>query len=140
MVKEESKETEERLLRQLREVQADRNACLEAACRADNLLTRFGDDKLIGAESGNTSSPREKARALEDLAARLNTCTKSKGYVSRATTALDGITAAGTTLLKLKGQEARTGTATQTSPTAGVPSGRFAKLFEDIHVDHPKSL
>ncbi len=139
VVKEESKETEERLLRQLKEVQADRNTCLEAACRADNLLSRFGDDRLLGTDSGKASSPREKARAMEDLQARLVACTKDRSHVSRATTALDGITAAGTTM-KLKGREARSG-ATQTSPTASTASGRFAQLFQDIHaLEHPHSL
>lgn len=141
VVKEESREAEERLLRQVREVQADRNSCLEAACRADKLLSRFGDDKLLGTEYGKASSPREKARALEDLHARLTACTRDRSFVDRATTALDGITSAGTTLLKMKGQEARRGTgATQTSPSS-ITSGKFAQLFQDIHaLDHPKLL
>ncbi len=140
VVKEESKETEDRLLRQLKEVQADRNICLEAACRADNVLSRFGDEKLLGSDCGRASSPREKARALEDLQARLSACTKDRGYVDRATTALDGITAAGTSMLKLKGREARSGTGAQTSPAASTASGRFAQLFQDIHaLQHPHS-
>ena len=143
VVKEESKATEERLMRQLREVQTDRNTCLEAACRADKLLYRFGDDQLLGSDSGKASSPREKARALEDLHARLNACTRDRQFVDRATTALDGITAAGTNMLKMKGREARSGTgamAAQTSPTS-TPTGRFAQLFQDIHaLEHPKSL
>ncbi|DBA90432.1 TPA: hypothetical protein ACH3X1_003703 [Trebouxia sp. C0004] len=140
VVKEESKETEDRLLRQLKEVQADRNICLEAACRADNVLSRFGDEKLLGSDCGRASSPREKARALEDLQARLSACSENKGYVDRATTALDGITAAGTSMLKLKGREARSGTGAQTSPAASTASGRFAQLFQDIHaLQHPHS-
>ena len=106
-------------MRQLREVQTDRNTCLEAACRADKLLSRFGDDKLLGTESGKASSPKEKARALEDLHARLESCVKDRGFVDRATTALDGITAAGTTMLKMKAREARSRTeATQTASPA----------------------
>ena len=140
VVNEESRETEDRLLRQLKEVQTDRNTCLEAACRADNLLSRFGDDKLLGTECGKASSPREKARALEDLQARLATCTKDRSHVDRATAALDGITAAGTTMLKLKSREARGGAAAQTSP-ASTASGRFAQLFHDIHaLEHPHSM
>lgn len=143
MVKEESREKEDRIVRQLKEAQADRNTCLEAACRADNLLSRFGDDKLFGADSGRAFSPREKARVLEDLQARLAACTKDRSYVDRATTALDGITAAGTSMLKLKGREARSGAGAQTMPTAGhsTASGRFAQLFQDIHaLEHPHSL
>ncbi|DBA93908.1 TPA: hypothetical protein ACH3X3_013946 [Trebouxia sp. C0006] len=140
VVKEESKETEGRLLRQLKEVQADRNICLEAACRADNVLSRFGDEKLLGFDCGRASSPREKARALEDLQARLSACTKDRGYVDRATTALDGIAAAGTSMLKLKGREARSGTSAQASPAASTASGRFAQLFQDMHaLQHPHS-
>lgn len=142
VAKEESKEAEDRLMRQLREVQTDRNACLEAACRADNLLSRFGDDTLLGTESGKVSSPREKARALEDLHARLSTCVKERSFVDRATTALDGVTAAGTTMLKMKGREARNGTGvTQNSSPTSTASGRFAQLFQDMHVfEHPKAL
>jgi len=143
VVKEESKETEGRLLRQLKEVQADRNICLEAACRADNVLSRFGDEKLLGSDCGRASSPREKARALEDLQARLSACTKDRGYVDRATSALDGIAAAGTSMLKLKGREARSAPVplrASVSPAASTASGRFAQLFQDIHaLQHPHS-
>lgn len=140
-MKEESRETEERLLRQLREVQTDRNTCLEAACRADNLLSRFGDAELLGTESGRASSPREKARALEDLHARLNTHVKDRNFVDRATTALDGITAAGTTMLKMKGREARGGTGAIHTASQATASGRFAQLFQDNHAcEHPKAL
>lgn len=126
-------------MRQLREVQTDRNTCLEAACRADNLLSRFGDDTLLGTES---SKARDKARALEDLHARLSTCVKDRSFVDRATTALDGITAAGTTILKMKGREARSGTgATQIASPTSTASGRFAQLFQDTHAfKHPKAL
>ena len=142
MAKKESKETEDRLMRQLREVQTDRNACLEAACRADNLLSRFGDDTLVGTQTGRAKSPREKARAIEDLHARLSTCVKDRSFVDRATTALDGITAAGTTLLKMKGREARCGTGVMPNASPpGTASGRFAQLFQDIHpFDHPKAM
>ena len=142
VVKEESKEIEDKLGRQLREVQTDRNTCLEAACRADNLLSHFGDDKLLGTGSGKASSPREKARALEDLHARLDTCVKDRSFVDRATTALDGIAAAGTTMLKMKGREARSVTgAMQTASSTCIASGRFAQLFQDIHaLEHPKAL
>ena len=141
VVKEESRETEDRLMRQLREVQTDRNLCLEAACGADKLLSRFGDDRLLGTESGKANSPREKARALEDLHARLNTCDKDRSFVNRATTALDGITAAGTTMLKIKGREARSGTGAMQTACPAAAAGRFAQLFQDIPAfEHRKAL
>lgn len=140
-MKEESRETEDRLTSQLREVQTDRNTCLEAACRSDKLLSCFGGDKLLGMESGKASSPREKARALEDLHARLKTCVEDRSFVDRATTALDGITAAGTTMLKMKGHRARSGTGAVQTASLAVPSGRFAKLFQDIPAcEHSKAL
>ena len=141
MSKEEGKEAEERLLKQLREVQTDRNTCLEAACRADNLLSRFGNDKLLATDCGKASSPREKARALEDLHARLTTCTKDRSFVDHGTTALDGITAAGASMLKLKAREARSGTGTKQASPPSTASARFAQIFNDIHaLEHPKSM
>lgn len=140
-MKEESRQAEDRLMSQLREVQTDRNTCLEAACRADKLLSRFGDDNLLHRESGKASSPREKARALEDLHARLNTCVQDRSFVDRATTALDGITAAGTTMLKMKGREARSGTGAMQTASPAAASGRFAQLFQDIPAfEHRKAL
>ncbi|KAL0049732.1 hypothetical protein WJX82_008757 [Trebouxia sp. C0006] len=48
---------------------------------------------------------------------------ESKETEGRATTALDGIAAAGTSMLKLKGREARSGTSAQASPAASTASG-----------------
>ena len=141
VVKEESKETEERLLRQLKEVQVDRNTCLEAACRADKLLMRFGDDdKILATDGGRVSSPRDKARALEDLHARLAARTQERNHVDRATAAIDGVTAAGTKMLQLRGRDAH-GISTQTASERKHSPGRFAQLFQELHpVEHPKAL
>ena len=141
-MKEESREGEERLSRQLKEAQADRNACLEAACRADHLIARYGTDaKGTASGSSRSASPNGKIQALDAIEAKLAACVEEGSRVNRGTAALDGIAAAGTTLLKMKGQEARrtAGSAVYGSPVSPA-SGRFAQLFQDTRgIAHEKS-
>lgn len=143
VVKEESRETEERLTRQLKEAQADRNACLEAACRADHLIARFGSDTTHprGKASSRSASPSGRIRAMDMLEAKVAASEEQDSRVNRGTAALDGIAAAGTTLLKMKGQEARRSAGTQSQGSPVSPSaGRFAQLFQDSHrIGHEKS-
>lgn len=142
VVKEEGREGEERLSRQLKEAQADRNACLEAACRADQLIARYGTDaKGTISGSSRSASPNGKIQALDAIEAKLAACLEEGSRMNRSTAALDGIAAAGTTLLKMKGQEARrtAGSAVHGSPVSPA-SGRFAQLFQDTRgIKHDKS-
>lgn len=143
MVKEESREAEERLTRQLKEAQTDRNACLEAACRADHLISRFGSDNTgpKGTAYSRSSSPNGRIRAMNTLEAKLAASEEQGSRVNRATAALDGIAAAGTTMLKMKGQEARRSAGSPVHGSSVSPtSGRFAQLFQDNHgIGHEKS-
>lgn len=143
VVKEESREAEGRLTGQLKQAQADRNACLEAACLADHLIARFGSDSTAakGTASTRSTSPNGRIRAMDTLEAKLAASEEQGSKVNRGTAALDGIAAAGTTLLKMKGQEARrsAGPPAHGSPTSPL-SGRFAQLFQDSHrIGHEKS-
>lgn len=143
VVKEESRETEDRLTKQLKQAQADRNACLEAACRADHLIARFGSDSNAhkGTASSRSTSPNARIRAMDTLEAKLAASEEQGSRINRGTAALDGIAAAGTTLLKMKGQEARRSArgSAQGSPVSP-SSGRFAQLFQHSQgIGHEKS-
>ena len=104
----------ERTLReQLQLAQNERDACLEAATRADNLLSRLGGQTR--AEAG-LAAPPDKHRTVRERLAQEELGTKRAHRLAASNAALDGAAAAGTALLKLRGMHMPAGSPRLTRP------------------------
>ena len=95
-----SSSVERTLREQLQLAQNERDACLEAATRADNLLSRLGGQTR--AEAGVTAPP-DKHRTVRERVAQEELGAKRAHRLAASNAALDGAAAAGTALLKLRG-------------------------------------